>query len=159
MRFLRPRLVSGMARRTIPLAARFWSRVSVGRGTKACWPWRGGLNSAGYGQITVSSARGCVPAHRVAYELTFGVLLGSKDAHHTCENRVCCNPFPLLPLARREHLLNHTPRSVVAMNKAKTVCKYGHDLRLAYVSREGYRRCRLCEARRRRECSARKASP
>lgn len=71
--------------------ARLWSRVGVGP-RSACWPWRGAFFSNGYGAFNWRGK--VVRAHRVAYELFFGVEIhAEKVAMHKCDNPACCNPL------------------------------------------------------------------
>lgn len=58
---------------------RFWLLVDI-KGEDECWPWRGGINSNGYG------------GHRRAYELTKGPIPEGLIVMHLCNNPPCCNP-------------------------------------------------------------------
>lgn len=69
---------------------RFWSKVDKSGGKTACWPWRGVINSNGYGYFRIG--RRVVRAHRVAYALVFGDIEEGFDILHACDNRPCCNP-------------------------------------------------------------------
>lgn len=63
----------------------FWSRVRCG-GKDECWEWKAGRGARGYGVL------GAGKAHRVAWELTNGKILGSLFVCHKCDNPPCCNP-------------------------------------------------------------------
>ena len=73
------------------LEERFWSKIKIGE-PDDCWPWWHGVNQAGYGQFSVHGR--AKPAHRIAYELTYG----PTELHvlHTCDNPACCNPSHLV---------------------------------------------------------------
>lgn len=82
-------------------AARFWSRVERGA-PSACWPWRAGLFTNGYGQFAfISRENGRrvqrpVGAHRVAWALTHGRSIPcGLVVMHACDNKPCCNPAHL----------------------------------------------------------------
>jgi hypothetical protein len=68
-------------------------------GPDACWPWRGALNSFGYGNVGEDGFT--LTASRVAYELTYGFIPPGEGYHgnvvrHTCDNPPCCNPRHLV---------------------------------------------------------------
>lgn len=56
-----------------------------------CWEWTGGLNSAGYGQMSVGIHN--FSAHVVSYRMHGGESV-PKGLHvmHACDNRPCVNP-------------------------------------------------------------------
>lgn len=67
--------------------AMFWGRVSR---TDGCWPWTGRVDRYGYGMLQYGGRHRT--AHRVAYELTFGVPEKVGVIRHLCHNPLCCNP-------------------------------------------------------------------
>lgn len=70
----------------------FWSNVKVGAPTQ-CWPWRGKLNSSGYGSF---SFEGRVDgAHVWAFKFDRRKLKAKHCVLHRCDNRICCNPTHL----------------------------------------------------------------
>lgn len=66
---------------------RFWSKVRVA-GPDECWLWSGKPDEKGYGQFHLGNHT--PGSHRVAYELTNGLLKG--HACHRCNVKLCCNP-------------------------------------------------------------------
>ena len=117
------------------VAVPFWPRVER-RGPDECWPWTGGVNSNGYGRVTIAAR--AQQAHRVAYESLVGSIPSGLELDHLCRNRLCCNPSHLEPVTHRENMLRSTALI--------THCPQGH----AYVfaasihSRHG-RFCRACQ--------------
>ncbi len=73
-------------------AADFWSRVRRG-GELECWEWQGSKPGRGYGQIRWGGAMRAT--HRMAWELTFGVIPPGMFICHKCDNPPCCNPSHL----------------------------------------------------------------
>ena len=81
-------------RRPVPVPTpaeveRFWSKVDHSGGPTACWPWKAGKFSNGYGAFQVDGA--AYGAHRVAYVLAFGPIADGKAVCHHCDNPPCCN--------------------------------------------------------------------
>lgn len=74
---------------------RFWSKVDK-RSDGECWPWLGGTSRKGYGRFRVGSrtdgSTRKVQAHRMAFELSGGVVPPGLFVLHRCDNPCCCNP-------------------------------------------------------------------
>ena len=71
----------------VDLNKRFWEKVEK---TETCWNWLAGVNKAGYGRVNVN--RKAVLAHRISYEMKFGLIPKGKHALHKCDNPKCVNP-------------------------------------------------------------------
>lgn len=69
------------------LTKRFWSKVKKSKSKKGCWLWTGREREDGYGIGPRGEA-----AHRVAYELTKGLIPKGLFVCHTCDNRPCVRP-------------------------------------------------------------------
>lgn len=72
-------------------AERFWTKVDV-RGPDECWKWLAcrRRKSEGYGAFGRNQV-----AHRVAWELTNGVIPDGMLVLHRCDNPPCVNPAHL----------------------------------------------------------------
>lgn len=73
---------------------RFWSNVEK-RGPDECWPWTGGVQTAGYGIMCVGTLGGNLRrwlSHRLSYLIHHGELDDSVLVCHHCDNPPCCNP-------------------------------------------------------------------
>jgi hypothetical protein len=89
-----------MKTQPIPDEIRFWRMVSK---TEKCWPWKGYVNSDGYGMMKVGSPRRPQNAHRVSWKLHFGKLTPEIKISQKCGNRACVNPEHLQIGQAKEH--------------------------------------------------------
>lgn len=77
-------------RSAVDLADRFWAKVVKGR---HCWLWQGS-KSNGYGRLVVQGSSR--PAHRVAWELTYGPIpYDWLFVCHKCDTPGCVRPSHL----------------------------------------------------------------
>lgn len=72
-----------------PIEKRFWSKVHK---TKSCWIWKGCFDTKGYGKINSGGNGKTLFAHRLSYEIHFGVHPGDLHVLHRCDNPACVNP-------------------------------------------------------------------
>lgn len=86
-KFCSPKCGRSVKRNT---AENFWAHVKRGADDE-CWEWQGCRNKLGYGRVGWNNVR--TSAHRVAFQLTYGVVLNFiQHICHTCDNPPCCNP-------------------------------------------------------------------
>lgn len=77
-----------VGRKRMPLADRFWSKVQ--KTEDGCWIWTRKLSLEGYGIFNIN---GCArKAHRVAFELSKGLIPRGMMVCHTCDVKSCVNP-------------------------------------------------------------------
>lgn len=75
-------------------AARLLSKLDDSNGT-GCWEWTGSQYPSGYGQFYYGVIEGKEKqgkAHKAAWLLLVGSVLGDVNVLHRCNNRRCCNP-------------------------------------------------------------------
>lgn len=58
-----------------------------------CWHWTGAHDKRGYGALHVAGV--LWKAHRLAYQVFYGVAPGRQHVLHSCDVRDCCNPAHL----------------------------------------------------------------
>jgi hypothetical protein len=121
---------------------RFWMKVDRGR-VDECWGWLASIAGNGYGQFTVAGATAL--AHRVAYEMAYGVIPAGLQIDHLCRTRSCVNPGHLEAVTPRENVMR-APDTLGARFAAKTHCPHGHAYDEANTTyrKNGGRRCRAC---------------
>lgn len=86
-----------MSPRFLSVEDRFWAKVEKPEGDDACWLWVGAVKNGAkekYGYFKLDGR--VVKAHRVAYELHYGVKLTSTQLLlHACDNPSCVRPTHL----------------------------------------------------------------
>lgn len=109
----------------------------------------------GYGTYATVK-KGSQFAHRICYELCFGLVPPKMHLHHKCENPPCCNPAHLEVLTAKEHH-QKSPKFLAVQPSTWTHCIHGHafDEGNTYISNAGKRMCRICLRDRMRESRAR----
>lgn len=71
---------------------RFWSFVrAIPDDARCCWYWAGATCSRGYGTLYVDGKT--VLAHRFSFELHNGFIVPHLQVLHSCDNRLCVNPY------------------------------------------------------------------
>lgn len=78
----------------------FWARVDK---TETCWNWTRGTTK-GYAHLRVNNKM--VYGHRLAYQLTHGIITREQKVDHMCHNTVCVNPEHLRIVTSKQNSEN-----------------------------------------------------
>jgi len=78
---------------------------------EGCLLWVGAQTWAGYGTLRANGKN--YRAHRLAYEETYGSLLGGDIVRHSCDVRLCFNPRHLLLGTQADNMKDKVERGRV----------------------------------------------
>lgn len=149
------------------IETRFWRKVER-KGEDDCWQWVGATRGKGYGGMMVR--KGITDyAHRISWELHYDNIPAEMVVDHQCHNldkgclggsncthRKCVNPKHLSLKTHKDNLSSGrsggTPKGVPRGN-LKTHCNRGHEFTKENTlgKPEGYRQCRTCHNKVKRE--------
>lgn len=122
-----------------------------------CWLWTGS-KSYGYGKIGVGSrtdgTNAMTQCHRVSYEHFRGPIPEGLTLDHLCRVRHCANPWHLEPVSVGENVRRGEAANIVSSRT--NLCKRGHSLEGAYITKRGSRQCRECQRERDRQFKSRR---
>jgi hypothetical protein len=103
---------------------RFWAKVRKGEPDE-CWEWTKNRGVYGYGQLRFGGADR--RAHRVAYQLHYGVDPGTLFVCHRCDNPSCCNPAHLFLGTARENMADKVRKGRQARGERQGLSKLTAD--------------------------------
>lgn len=119
--------------------ADFWSLVDK-RGPTECWPWKGKLDSYGYGMFTRRPYG--QRAHQWAYALAGLKVPPGHELDHTCRLKCCANHAHLEAVTHAENT-----RRAISLRPKKEACPKGHPYsgdNLYVNPKTQHRSCRTC---------------
>lgn len=92
---------------------RFWSRVDK---EQKCWVWTGALTNnkkgLGYGRINLKGEYHL--AHRISYEMKYGVIPNGLCVCHTCDTRRCIRPSHLFLGTYKDNMIDCCTKGRIA---------------------------------------------
>ena len=149
-----PKALLDIGKRVLSDAALARFEAKTRRGANGCDEWQGRLDN-GYGRFWLDGQS--LLAHRVAWEITHGLIAEGLQIDHLCRNRACVNPAHLEPVTIATNVLRGT--GITATNAAKTMCLKGHpfDDQNTRTRRNGQRACKECQRDRVRSWRSRNA--
>ncbi len=105
-----------------PLYNRFWDKVYK---TDGCWIWTGALTH-GYGEIRLSRVkRSTIFAHRLSWEIHFGVIPDGLDVLHNCPGGD--NPAHLWLGTHAENMDDAVNKGQIARGEQHGHCKLSEE--------------------------------
>ena len=114
---------------------KFWSRINI-KNNNECWEWTGCILNDGYGQIRMDWKK--YRTHRLAWELTHGIISDELQVLHKCDNRKCCNPNHLFLGTHQDNMNDMTRKERQAKGiknfKSKLNEKQVKEIRNLYLS-------------------------
>lgn len=134
--------------KTRPIETRFWGKVTKGDG---CWEWCGSRKGGRYGGYgTIFYGGKTESAHRVAYQLTYGVIPDGMVVCHRCDHPPCVRPDHLFLGTLSDNAqdcVNKGRHRGGERNARKTHCPSGHPYEgenIIWRASNNSRECRIC---------------
>lgn len=124
--------------------------------TSDCWLWCGTISARGYGYICIAGKSRL--AHRVSYELFYGLIPVGLEIDHICRVRNCINPKHLRTVTHNQNMMADGSLNIFKRLKEQTHCIHGHlfSVENTRIKKNGGRICKECNRQYTRESLARK---
>lgn len=79
--------------KVVPMSEKFWQYVVTMK--SGCWRWNGPTDNQGYGRVG-ERRNNQKKAHRLSWEIHFGLIPDGMVIIHACDNPPCTNPDHLM---------------------------------------------------------------
>lgn len=99
-----------------------------------CWNWLGGVQSNGYGQISIKRQR--ILAHRASWLVFHGVFDPTLFVCHKCDNPRCINPSHLFLGSNKDNMQDAKRKGRLAIQKDKSFTKLPRCRKLGFSAVE-----------------------
>lgn len=96
---------------------RFWSKVDKSGGDDACWLWTGCRRNQRYGHCRWGGKMRS--SHRIAWEITNGVIPDGLCVCHHCDNPPCVNPKHLFLGTQLDNVRDYIAKGLDIKTRAR----------------------------------------
>lgn len=102
------------------IVARFWSKVNK---TEGCWLWTGSTDVYGYGQLSLrlDGHSGILKAHRLGWELAYGLIPVNLQINHRCDVPACVRPEHLFLGSQDDNLKDAARKGRFHTSRTRTL--------------------------------------
>ena len=87
----------------------------------SCWLWDAACGNHGYGVLNRNNK--VISAHRLSYELYYGLIPKGKHVLHTCDVRPCVNPDHLFLGSNSDNVADKVAKERHAFGEASVISK------------------------------------
>jgi hypothetical protein len=103
-----------------------YSRVIIYDDIKCCWSWTGRINSIGYGNLEYKGE--VYYSHRIAYAFHNKISEFELEVMHSCDNKICCNPYHLLLGTQDQNILDAMIKNRHVKGNTHGMTKYSEEV-------------------------------